>query len=110
MPNAPPPSSPVPPPPWARLGDADALRSRLLANGFTHANVVEVRHAWVFDNLETFTQTMPRAAPPAVAMFESMTPAQRAAFVSAIEADFRARQGGGPYALTHEGMIAVASA
>lgn len=109
MPDAPPPPSPAPTPPWARLGDADALRARLLANGFATAHVVELRHVWVFDDLEQFTSTMPKAAPPAVAMFETMTPAQRDAFVSAIEADFRARQGDGPYALTHEGMIAVAT-
>ena len=110
MPNAPPPASPPPPPPWARLGDADALRARLLANGFANAYVVELRHVWVFDELKEFTGTMPQAAPPAVAMFEAMTPAQRTAFVSAIEEDFRARQGDGPYALTHEAMIAVGTA
>jgi ubiquinone/menaquinone biosynthesis C-methylase UbiE len=110
MPSAPPPASPPTPPPWARLGDADALRARLLANGFAHAHVVELRHVWVFDDLREFTETMPQAAPPAVAMFETMTPAQRTAFVSAIEEDFRARQSDGPYALTHEAMIAVGTA
>lgn len=107
MPDAPPPASPPAPPPWARLGDAEGLRGRLLANGFAHAHVVELRHVWVFDDVEQLTRTMPQAAPPAVAMFEAMTPAQRAAFVRAIEEDFRARQGDGPYALTHEAMIAV---
>jgi len=107
MPDAPPPASPPAPPPWARLGDAEGLRGRLLGNGFAHAHVVELRHVLVFDDVEQFTRTMPQAAPPAVAMFESMTPAQRAAFVRAIEEDFRARQGDGPYALTHEAMIAI---
>ena len=110
MPDAPPPSPSSAPPPWARLGDAEALRARLLANGFAHAHVVELRHVWVFDEVEQFTRTMPKAAPPAVAMFEAMSPAQRAAFVGAIEADFRARQGDGPYALTHEALIGVATA
>ena len=109
MPDAPP-ASPSGPPPWARLGDAEVLRARLLANGFANAYVVELRHVWVFDELERFTKTIPQAAPPTVAMFESMTPAQRDAFVKAIEADFRSRQGDGPYALTHEAMIAVATA
>lgn len=110
MPNAPAPASAPGPPPWARLGDAEALRARLLANGFANAHVVELRHVWVFDDLKEFTRTMPKAAPPAVAMFESMTPAQRTAFASAIEEDFRTRQGDGPYALTHEGIIAVGTA
>ena len=109
-PDAAPSSSPAPPPHWAKLGDANALRGRLLANGFANAHVVELRHVWVFDRLEDFTATMPKAAPQAVTMFESFTPAQRAAFVEAIEADFRARQGGGPYALTHDAMIAVGTA
>jgi ubiquinone/menaquinone biosynthesis C-methylase UbiE len=110
MPDAPAPVTPPAPPPWARLVDAEALRARLLTNGFAHAHVVELRHVWVFDDLKQFTETMPRAAPPAVAMFESMTPPQRNAFLTAIEEDFRGRQGDGPYALTHEAMIAVATA
>ena len=110
MPDASRPASPPPPPHWAKLGDADALRARLLANGFTHAHVVEVRHVWIFDRLEDFTQTMPKAAPPAVAMFDAMTPTQRTAFLDAIEVDFRERQGDGPYALTHEALIAVGTA
>jgi len=110
MPNAAKPSSPPPPPHWAKLGDADALRARLLANGFAHVHVVELRHVWVFDKLEDFTATSPKAAPQAVTMFETFTPTQRAAFVDAIEVDFRARQGDGPYALTHEAMIAVGTA
>jgi ubiquinone/menaquinone biosynthesis C-methylase UbiE len=110
MPIVAPPSSPPPPPHWAKLGDADALRVRLLDNGFANAHVVELRHVWVFDNLEDFTATMPKAAPQAVAMFGAFTPAQRAAFVEAIATDFRARQGSGPYAITHEAMIAVGTA
>ncbi|HEY2377926.1 MAG TPA: methyltransferase domain-containing protein [Gemmatimonadaceae bacterium] len=107
MPDAPAPGSPPAPPPWARLGDAEALRARPVDNGFANAYVVDLRHVWVFDKLEEFTRTMPQAAPQAVALFESMTSAQRTAFVSAIEEDFRARQGDGPYALTHEAMVAV---
>lgn len=110
MPDAPARPASAPPPPWARLGDGDALRARLLANGFANAHVIELRHVWVFDDLEMFTKTMSRAAPPAVAMFESMTAAQRTAFIGAIERDFRARQGDGPYALTHEALIAVGTA
>jgi SAM-dependent methyltransferase len=110
LPNAAPPPSPPPTPHWAKLGDAQALRARLLTNGFSDAHVVELRHVWVFDKLADFTATMPRAAPQAVAMFDAFTPAQRGAFVEAVEADFRARQGDGPYALTHDAMIAVGTA
>ncbi|HET9727859.1 MAG TPA: methyltransferase domain-containing protein [Acidimicrobiia bacterium] len=104
MPNMP---APFGPPHWAKLGDADAFRERLLVNGFARAHVVEIRHAWVFDTIEAFTETMPKAAPGAVAMFASMTAEQRAAFTSAIADDLRARQGDGPYAITHEALIAV---
>lgn len=102
--------APSPPaaPHWAMLGDADALRRRFLDNGFAQAFVVELRHAWVFESLDRFTETMPRAAPPAVAMFQSMSADQRRAFTDTIAADFRARQGEGPYVLTHEAMICVA--
>lgn len=110
MPAAASSASPPPPPHWAKLGDADALRDRVIANGFAKAHVVELRHVWVFDTLEEFTRIMPRAAPQAVAMFDAMTLSQRAAFTGAVEADFRARQGDGPYALTHEAMIAVGTA
>lgn len=104
MPNSPAPSGP---PHWAGLGEADAFRNRLITNGFARAHVVEVRHAWVFYDIAAFTETMPKAAPGAVAMFASMTPEQGATFKSAIVDDLRARQGDGPYAITHEALIAV---
>jgi len=104
MPNMPAPSGP---PHWAGLGEADAFRNRLITNGFARAHVVEVRHAWVFDHIAAFTETMPKAAPGAVAMFASMTPEQRTTFNDAIADDLRARQGDGPYAITHEALIAV---
>ena len=104
MPNMPAPSGP---PHWAGLGEADAFRNRLITNGFARAHVVEVRHAWVFDHIAAFTETMPKAAPGAVAMFASMTPEQRTTFNEAIADDLRARQGDGPYAITHEALIAV---
>jgi ubiquinone/menaquinone biosynthesis C-methylase UbiE len=104
MPNLTPPAGS---PAWAALGDADAFRQRLLSNGFARAHVVELRHVWVFDRLDSFTALMAKAAPPAVAMSAAMTPDQRARFGEAVVEDFRSRQGDGPYALTHEGMIAV---
>jgi len=104
MPNAP---APTGPPPWAALGDATAFRQRMLDAGFVEVHVVELRHVWVFENLDSFTGMITRAAPPAVAMFGRMTDEQRSTFVGAVKDDFRARQGDGPYALTHEAMIAV---
>lgn len=101
--------APAGPPHWAGLGDADAFRERLLANGFARAHVVELRLPWVFDRIEQFTETMPRSAPQAVAMFGAMTPEQRATFAGAIADDLRARQGDGPYVITHEALIAVAT-
>ena len=104
LPNLP---QPAGSPAWTALGDADAFRDRLLRNGFSRAHIVEVRHVWAFDDLDTFVDLMSRAAPPAVAMFSSLTPEQRQTFRHAIADDFRSRQGDGPYALTHEAMIAV---
>jgi SAM-dependent methyltransferase len=104
MPNA---SAPIGPPPWAALGDAAAFRQRMIDSGFSQTHIVELRHVWVFDNLDTFTAMITRAAPPAVAMFARMNAEQRSIFISAVKADFRARQGDGPYAITHEAMIAV---
>jgi SAM-dependent methyltransferase len=104
MPNAPAPSGP---PPWASLGEATAFRQRMLDAGFSHAHVVELRHVWVFDQLETFAGMITRCAPPAVALFAAMTADQRSAFIEAVQDDFRARQGDGPYAVTHEALIAV---
>jgi SAM-dependent methyltransferase len=104
LPSPPPPSGPAP---WAALGDADSFRERLLQNGFSRAHVVELRHCWVFDDLESFVDLMGRSAPPAVALFSSLTPDQRRAFRNAVMEDFKSRQGDGPYALTHEAMIAV---
>jgi SAM-dependent methyltransferase len=102
--NLPKPSAP---PPWAALGDADAFRERLLHNGFSRAHIVELRHVWVFDDLNRFVDLMGRCAPPAVATFSSLTPEQRETFRRAVVDDFRSRQGEGPYAVTHEAMIAV---
>jgi SAM-dependent methyltransferase len=104
MPNAPAPSGP---PAWAALGDATAFRQRMLDCGFARAHVVELRHVWVFDRLDTFTGMITRCAPPAVALFASMSEDQRSTFMEAVRDDFRARQGDGPYAVTHEAMIAV---
>lgn len=104
FPNLPPPSGS---PAWAALGDADAFRDRLLRNGFSRAHVVELRHCWVFDDLSSFVDLMGKCAPPAVAMFSSLTPDQRDTFRDAVTEDFRSRQGNGPYALTHEAMLAV---
>ena len=104
MPNAP---APTGPPPWAALGEASSFRQRMLDAGFSHAHVVELRHVWVFDTLDTFAGMITRCAPPAVALFAMMTPEQRATFLAAVRADFRARQGDGPYAVTHEALIAV---
>jgi ubiquinone/menaquinone biosynthesis C-methylase UbiE len=104
IPNLPPaPSSP----PWSALGDADAFRERLLRNGFSRAHVVELRHLWVFDDLNAFVDLMGKSAPQAVALSSSLTPEQRRTFRDAVADDFTSRQGNGPYALTHEGMIAV---
>ena len=104
IPNLPPaPSSP----PWSALGDADAFRERLLNNGFSHAYVVELRHLWVFDDLNAFVDLMGKSAPQAVALSSSLTPEQRRTFRDAVADDFKSRQGNGPYALTHDGMIAV---
>jgi SAM-dependent methyltransferase len=96
-----------PPPPWAALGDTDAFRDRLLRNGFSRAHVVELRHVWVFDDLDAFVELMGKCAPPAVATFSSFTPEQRKTFCDTVADDFKSRQGDGPYALTHEAMVAV---
>jgi ubiquinone/menaquinone biosynthesis C-methylase UbiE len=107
VPHAAEPAEPPPPPAWAALGDADTFRTRMHDAGFAQAHVVELRHVWVFDDLDTFVATMPKVAPPAVAMFETMSPEQRTTFARAVIDDFRARQAGGPYAVTHEALIAV---
>jgi len=104
MPNAPTPSEP---PPWAALGEASSFRQRMLDAGFSRAHVVELRHVWVFDALDTFTGMITRCAPPAVALFATMSSEQRGAFIDAVRDDFRTRQGDGPYAVTHEALIAV---
>jgi SAM-dependent methyltransferase len=102
--NLPKPSGP---PPWAALGDADTFRQRVLDSGFSRVHVVEVRHVWAFDDLDRFVELMGKCAPPAVATFSSLTIEQRATFRDAVAEDFKSRQGDGPYALTHEAMIAV---
>jgi SAM-dependent methyltransferase len=104
MPNAPAPNGP---PPWAALGEAGTFRQRMLDAGFSRAHVVELRHVWVFDTLDIFTGMITRCAPPAVALFAMMTEEQRTTLLGAVRDDFRARQGDGPYAVTHEAVIAV---
>jgi ubiquinone/menaquinone biosynthesis C-methylase UbiE len=94
---------------WMELGDADSLCRRMMANGFAKAHVVELRHMWVFDQIEQFTGALPKIAPPMVAMFASMHSDQRRIFLDTIVNDFRTRQGDGPYAITHEALIAVAT-
>jgi hypothetical protein len=46
-------------------------------------------------------------APPAAAFFETLTPGQQEVFQQAFVEDFRERQGGGPYGVTNEAIIAV---
>jgi ubiquinone/menaquinone biosynthesis C-methylase UbiE len=98
---------PAAPQHWTELGEADEFRERLIANGFARAHVVEVRHVWVFDRIERFTESMPKVSPPMVAMFESMNGNQRRIFLDTIANDFQMRQGDGPYAITHEALIAI---
>jgi hypothetical protein len=81
----------------------------MITNGFAKAHVVELRHVWVFDQIEQFTGVLPKIAPPMVAMFDSMHSDQRRIFLDTIANDFRTRQGDGPYAITHEALIAVAT-
>jgi len=104
LPEAPAPSGP---PPWAALGEATTFRQRMLDAGFSSAHVVELRHVWVFDTLDVFTGMITRCAPPAVALFATMSEDQRATFIEAVRDDFRMRQREGPYAVTHEALIAV---
>jgi hypothetical protein len=66
-----------------------------------------LRHLWVFDDLNAFVDLMGKSAPQAVALSSSLTPEQRRTFRDAVADDFTSRQGNGPYALTHDGMIAI---
>lgn len=100
-------ATPDKPPPWAALGDVDDLRLRLLSIGFAHAHVVSVRHLWTFESPEWLMKLMPSIAPGPAAFFETLTPEQKEAFQRAFVEDFRERQGGGPYGVTNEALIAV---
>jgi ubiquinone/menaquinone biosynthesis C-methylase UbiE len=99
--------TPDKPPPWAALGDVDELRLRLLSIGFAHAHVVAVRRLWTFESPEWLVKFMSSIAPGSVAFFEALTAGQQAAFQRAFVEDFRERQGGGPYGITNEALIAV---
>jgi ubiquinone/menaquinone biosynthesis C-methylase UbiE len=100
-------TTPDKPPPWAALGDVDDLRLRLLSIGFAHAHVVSVRHLWTFESPEWLVKFMPSIAPGPAAFFETLTTGQQEALQRAFVEDFRERQGGGPYGVTNEGLIAI---
>jgi ubiquinone/menaquinone biosynthesis C-methylase UbiE len=97
------------PPRWTALADARKLKQRLLGLGFARAHVVSVAHVWTFERAQHLAEILPLATPSSSALFNHLSAEERGRFVAALVDDLQARQGDGPYAVTNEAVIAVAT-
>ncbi len=101
------PRSKAQPSDWTRLSAASALGGAMRSAGFQSVHVVEVAHVWAFENVDPFATAVLRMTPAWMEFHEGMTAAERIRFADVLAASFRGRQGGGPYAVTAHGLIAV---
>ncbi len=96
-------------PDWLELTSAARLKTKLKECGFSRAHVVTVRHVWAFDSARELSALLPTMTPSSMALFSTMNGAQRRDFADALVNDLRSRQGDGPYAVTSEALLAVAT-
>lgn len=101
------PERPAPGPDVMKLSEPRMLKQMLHDSGFALAHVVELAHVWTFERVECFARAVLRMTPSWMALHQSMTIEQRRWFTSALAADFRQRQGRGPFAVTAHGLLAV---
>ena len=101
--------TPDTPPHWTALSAPSRLQRRVLAAGFSKVYVVSLAHVWTVDRPEIVAEILPYATPSASALFGQLNQAERAALLAALVADLCERQGGGPFAVANEALIAVAT-
>jgi ubiquinone/menaquinone biosynthesis C-methylase UbiE len=101
------PEPPAPHPCVMHLSEPRMLKQVLHDSGFALVHVVELVHVWTFERVECFARAVLRMTPSWMAVHQSMTVEQRRWFTSALAADFRQRQGRGPFAVTAHGLLAV---
>jgi len=94
---------------WAELSSPRNLQRRVLAAGFAKVYVVSLAHVWTVDRPETVAEILPYATPSASAVLAQLSEANRTALLQALVADLCERQGGGPFAVANEALIAVAT-
>jgi len=94
---------------WRTLSHPEMLRKHMCSIGFAHTHVMAVTHVCTFETAEAFAQLLPSATPSSAAIFEQMSPGDRRRFDAALIEGFRERQGNGPYAMTCEGLLTVAT-
>ena len=70
-------------PVWARIGDAEGLRTALERAGLLDVAVHPVTHAWTWDDPEGFFRELPAWSPPVQPLFQILDEAQIAAGASA---------------------------
>lgn len=63
-------------PVWARIGDADGLRTALAGVGLDPVEVHHLTHAWTWDDPEGFFRDLPAWSPPVQPLFQVLDPAQ----------------------------------
>ena len=66
----------APEPAWARIGDADGLRTALAGVGLDPVEVHRITHPWTWDDPEAFFRHLPSWSPPVQPLFEILEPAQ----------------------------------
>lgn len=94
---------------WTAMSRPEMLRKQLAGLGFAHVHVMEVTHVCTFETAEAYAKLLPAATPSAAAAFEGLSEEERVRFEQALIDGFRERQGEGPYAMTCEALITVAT-
>jgi SAM-dependent methyltransferase len=97
------------PPHWTALSLQTPLQRRVLAAGFSKVYVVSLAHVWTVDHPATVAEILPYATPSASALFAQLNETQRSALLQALMDDLCERQGGGPFAVANEALMAVAT-
>lgn len=96
-------------PHWTELSDPRRLKQSLSGAGFQRVHVMAVTHVCAFEKAEAIAELLPSATPSSSAVFGGMTLDERQRVIRALVDDFHERQGDGPFAMTCEGLLAVAT-
>jgi ubiquinone/menaquinone biosynthesis C-methylase UbiE len=94
---------------WTALSEPRRIHRTLSEVGFARVHVIPVAHLCTFDRAETVAELLVTATPSVAALWGGMCDSQRKLFVDVLVQGFHERQGDGPFAMSCEGLLTVAT-